>query len=134
MTIIRVKGFQIFRDRYGHWRCYHRASGIRIDLTKAPLGSAEFIAECARIATLASAKAAVDAPGTLGSLICNYRGSPAFQDLAPQTQFDYQKILDYLRPIVDTALTSFDRPLVVRIRDKAAASRGRRFANYVKVK
>jgi integrase len=132
VTIVRVKGFQIFRDRYGHMRCYHRASGTPIDLVKAPLGSAEFFAKCARIAALAGAKAAVDAPGTLGLLICNYRGSPAFQDLAPQTRFDYQKVLDYLRPIAGTALTSFDRPLVVRIRDKAAESKGRRFGNYVK--
>ncbi len=41
-------------------------------------------------------------------------------------------MFDYLRPIADTALARFDRPLVVRIRDRAAASKGRRFANYVK--
>jgi hypothetical protein len=57
---------------------------------------------------------------------------PVFQDLAPRTRSDYQKIFDYLRPIADTALARFDRPLVVRIRDKAAASRGRRTGNYVK--
>ena len=71
-------------------------------------------------------------PGTLGLLIHDYRASPTFQDLAPQTQSDYQKIFDYLRPIADTPLRRFDRPLVVRIRDKAAASKGRRFGNYVK--
>jgi integrase len=32
----------------------------------------------------------------------------------------------------DTPLVRFDRPLVVRIRDKAAQSKGRRFGNYVK--
>ena len=60
-----------------------------------------------------------------------YRGSTAFQDLAPKTKRDYQTYFDYLRPIADTPLVAFDRPLVVRIRDKAA-HKGRRFASYVK--
>ena len=50
MTVVRVKGFQIFRDRHGRWRCYHRKTGEPIDLAKAPLGTAEFLAECARSA------------------------------------------------------------------------------------
>jgi len=41
MTHVRVKGFKIFKDRHGRMRCYHRATGHKIDLTKAPLGSAE---------------------------------------------------------------------------------------------
>jgi integrase len=36
------------------------------------------------------------------------------------------------KPISDTPFARFDRSLVVRIRDKAAAKHGRRFANYVK--
>ena len=69
--------------------------------------------------------------GTLGLLINEYQGHAAFQDLATQTRADYQKIFTYLQPIADTPLHRFDRPLVVRIRDKAAI-KGRRFANYVK--
>ena len=53
MTSVRVKGFQIFIDRHGRWRCYHRKTGSPIDLAKAPLGSAEFFAECARLTELA---------------------------------------------------------------------------------
>lgn len=49
MTRIRVKGFKVFADRYGAKRCYHRATGEKIDLKKAPLGSAGFFAEVARI-------------------------------------------------------------------------------------
>ncbi|BGE85186.1 MULTISPECIES: hypothetical protein [Methylosinus] len=89
---------------------------------------AEFFAECTRIAALAEAKAAKEKPGTLGLLIRDYRSRSSFQTLAPQTQSDYQKTFDYLRPIADTALVRFDRPLVVRIRDKAAGSKGRRAA------
>jgi integrase len=130
MTVLRIKGFQIFADRHGKMRCYHRKAKIPIDLTKAPLGSPEFFAECARIAEL-SKVASTAKPGTLGMLIADYRASSTFQDLAPRTRSDYQRAFDYLHPIADAGLTKFDRPLVVRIRDKAA-ERGRRFANYVK--
>jgi integrase len=132
VTIVRVKGFHIFKDRHGRLRCYHRKTGASVNLAKAPIGSAEFLAECAKIAALAEAKAGKEKPGTLGLLICDYRKSPVFQDLAPRTRADYQILFEYLRPIADTALVSFNRPLVVRIRDKAAASKGRRRGNYVK--
>ena len=134
MTGARLKGFNIFPDRHGHMRCYHRKTGIAIDLKKAPIGSAEFFAECAKIAVVAEQAAAIakETPGTLGILIHDYRKAAAFQDLAPRTKADYQRIFEYLRPIADTPLAKFDRPLVVRIRDKAAASKGRRFANYIK--
>lgn len=130
MTVIRVKGFQIFKDRHGKVRCYHRKTRIPIDLDKAPIGSAEFFAECERIAS--TFKITAPKPGTLGLLIENFRKNPRWTDLAPQTRADYQKIFDYLKPITDTALVRFDKPLVVRIRDKAAETRNRRFANYVK--
>jgi integrase len=130
MTVIRVKGFQIFKDRHGKVRCYHRKTRIPIDLDKAPLGSAEFFAECERISN--TFKATAPKPGTLGLLIEEYRKSPAHTDLAPQTISDYAKCANYLKPIADTALVRFDKPLVVRIRDKAAEMRSRRFANYVK--
>jgi hypothetical protein len=55
MTYVKIKGFQIFRDRHGRWRCYHRKTHIAIDLQQAPLGSDEFMAECARIKALAGA-------------------------------------------------------------------------------
>ena len=72
MTVVRVKGFKIFKDRHGRERCYHRKTGEKIDLTKAPKGSAEFLAECARISALATA--VTPKPGTLGMLIEAYRG------------------------------------------------------------
>ncbi|MCC6946998.1 MAG: tyrosine-type recombinase/integrase [Bradyrhizobiaceae bacterium] len=130
MTVIRVKGFQIFRDRHGKTRCYHRKSRTPVDLHKAPLGSAEFFAECARISQAAVLQLPPK-PGTVGMLLKDYKQDRAFTDLAPRTRSDYQRIFDYLRPIESTPLVRFDRPLVVRIRDKAG-ERGRRFGNYVK--
>jgi integrase len=132
MTVIRVKGFKIFNDRHGRERCYHRKTGERIDLVKAPKGSPEFFAECARITALAMSTE--PKPGTLGLLIHAYRSHSAFTDLAPRTKSDYQNVFDYLKPIADTPLVRFDKPLVVRIRDKAAQAKGRKFANDVKAR
>jgi hypothetical protein len=132
MTIVRVKGFKIFKDRHGRLRCYHRKTGEPIDLIKAPIGSAEFMAECARIGALSIATA--PKPGTLGLLIAAYRGHEAFQALAPRTRSDYQSVFNYLKPIADTPLVRFDKPLIVRIRDKAAKDKGRKFANDVKAR
>lgn len=132
MTVVRVKGFQVFKDRHGKWRCYHRRTGTPIDLVKVPMGSAEFFAECSRIAEFS--KAAAPRPGTLGLLIAEYRAHAAFLDLAPRTRSDYQAVFDYLKPIADTPLVRFNKPLVVRIRDKAAGSKGRKFANDVKAR
>jgi integrase len=131
MTIVRVKGFQIFKDRHGKLRCYHRKTRIVVDLQSAPIGSAAFLAECARIAKTAS-NSGSPKPGTLGLIIAEYRGSLNFTGLAARTRTDYQRCFDYLQPISDTALRRFDRALIVRIRDKAAAAHGRRFGNYVK--
>jgi integrase len=131
MSRIHVKGFKIFPDRHGKLRCYHRATRTAVDLEKSPLGSANFFADCARIAALTTL-AGPPKPGTLGMLVAEYRKN-VFDgdDLAPRTRQDYQRVFDYLKPIQTTSLLKFNRPLVVRIRDKAA-ERGRRFANYVK--
>jgi hypothetical protein len=130
--VVRVKGFKIFKDRHGRERCYHRKTGERIDLTKAPMGSAEFLAECVRISALA--RTVTPKPGTLGMLIEAYRGHAAYLDLAPRTRSDYQGHFDYLKPITDTPLIKFDKPLIVRIRDKAAKDKGRKFANDIKAR
>jgi Phage integrase family len=130
MTRIRVKGFKIFRDRHGKLRCYHRATGVAVDLTKAPFGSAEFFAACEQIAAKTRPPSAAR-PGTLGMLITEYRKHEDFTDLAERTRRDYQRVFDFLKPIESTPLANFDRPLVVRIRD-AGRKHGRRFANYAK--
>lgn len=131
MKHVRVRGFKIFKDRHGKWRCYHRATGMAVDLEKHPLGTAGFFGECSRIAAL-EAKGAEPKPGTLGMLIAKYRSHMAFTELAPRTQKDYQRIFDYLKPIADTPLPMFSPPLVVKIRDKAVNDLGRKWANYTK--
>jgi len=108
VTIVRVKGFQIFSDRHGKMRCYHRLSRVAVNLDRAPIGSPAFFAECARISAQSIPTTAAK-PGTLGKLIAQYRGSEAFLDLAPRTQADYLRCLDYLQPLQDVALARLDR-------------------------
>ena len=131
MTRIKLKGFQIFSDRHGKMRCYHRKTRTPVDLDRTPLGTSEFFAECARISELTTALG-LPKPGSLALLIAEYRASSEFLDREPRTRADYQRCLDYLKPIADVTLARFDRALVVRIRDKAASAHGRRFGNYVK--
>lgn len=130
MTSVRVKYFQIFTDRHGRQRCYHRPTGMPVDLQKHPLGSPEFFAECSRISSIGASLA--PRPGTLALLIKEYRESLAFKALADLTKRDYEKVFDYLKPIGDTPVSTFDRALIVRIRDKAHTMRKRRFANYLR--
>lgn len=132
MAVVRVNGFGIWQDRKPpfKWRCRHRKTGTMIDLDKFPLGGVAFLAECGRIVALAEKVEA--RPGTLGQLIARYRAHASFTDLALRTRRDYQRCFDYLQPIADTMLDRFTPPLVVNIRDKAAAKHGRRFGNYVK--
>ncbi|GLK73589.1 tyrosine-type recombinase/integrase [Ancylobacter dichloromethanicus] len=132
MTVVHVKGFQIFKDRHGKMRCYHRASRTPVDLVKAPIGTAAFLAECARITALQE-RAGTTRPGTLGALIKEYRGSKDFLErLTRTTRAGYQRVFDYLKPIEDTPLTRFTSPFVVKLRDKAEAKHKRWFANYLK--
>lgn len=133
MTRIRIKGFKIFDDRHGKTRCYHRATGHKIDLGKTPLGSAEFFVECARIAALAEAKREQDPrPGTLGGLVNAYFQTEHFGNLADATKRDYRKCADFLHPIRDTPVSAITTPLMSGIHDTAAAKIGWRRANMVR--
>lgn len=128
MTTVRVKGFKIYKDRTGKWRCYHRTSATPI---KAEIGTAEFFAECARITKLAEAGNSPK-PGTLGLLISEYRAHPDFLGLRARTRADYAKCFDYLQAIEETPLARFTPALVVKIRDKAGLKLGRKWGTYVK--
>lgn len=131
MTVVKVKGFKIYRDRTGTWRCYHRASGKPIDLLKHPLGSASFLAECARIGRTVDA-AASPKPGTLGKLMTEYKRHGDYQMLKERTRADYSRCMDYLAPLDSYELTKFRSSTVVKIRDKAGEAMGRKWGNYVK--
>ena len=128
MTSVRVKGFKIYKDRTGKWRCYHRATATPI---KSPIGTAEFFAECAGISRLAEA-GNTPKPGTLGKLISEYRAHQDFLELRSRTRADYARCFDYLQAIEDTPLVRFTPALVVKIRDRAGTKLGRKWGTYVK--
>lgn len=133
MSRIRVKGFKIFKDRHGKLRCYHRATGHKIDVEKHPLGTAGFFAECEKIRVLVEALDARKAkPGTLGGLIEFYFQTDHFASLSTRTKADYRKQADFLAPILDTPSYSLNTPLIAGIHDKAAKKRGWRQANMLR--
>lgn len=135
MTHIKVKGFKIFRDKKPPYseRCYHRKTGHKIDLALAPVGSAAFFAECAKIAALAQAMTATQPrAGTLGALLGSYFSEQHFINLADRTRSDYRKVADYLDPVLDTSAHLLDTPLVAGIHAKALSKIGWRQANILR--
>jgi integrase len=127
----KYKGWQIFRDHDGQWRCYHRKTRRKVDCTKFEPYSLAFDMEIHRLNGLAGEQESK--PGTLGMLIIKYRQSTRFRsELAPRTRSDYQKCFDYLQAIGNTPLDRFTPPLIAKIRDKALEKHKFRFANYVR--
>jgi integrase len=135
MTVIKVKGFKIFQDKKPpfSWRCYHRKTGHKIDLDRAPVGSAAFLAECVKINALAKAlEAKGPKAGTLGGLIASYYAEQHFLNLSARTRSDYRKVAGYLDRVLDTPAHVLDTPLVAGIHAKALAKIGWRQANILR--
>jgi integrase len=128
MTRVRIKGFQIFKDRHGKTRCYHRKTRVAIDLDKAPIGSAAFIAECERIAKVQELVPDHKA-GTLGRLLQSYRGDEQFKDLGPRTKSDYQKHMDYLSKLDDMPLSLIKPEFLTKFRKQLTTQKSWDFAN-----
>ncbi|WP_372988809.1 tyrosine-type recombinase/integrase [Sulfitobacter sp.] len=135
MTLIRVKGFKIFLDRHGKKvRCYHRKTGESIDLTKYPLGTAEFFAECGRITAVSNAQKLLEPKaGTLGALMQFYEETDHFRDdLSAVSKKDYRWCRSFLESVKDTPIHIIDTPLISGIHDIASEKRGFRRGNLVK--
>ncbi|MCM2440574.1 tyrosine-type recombinase/integrase [Agrobacterium vitis] len=128
----RYKGWKIFQDKKPpfKWRAYHRTSGKKIDCDQFQPYTLAFDMEIHRLNEAMKEHEAK--PGTLGMLIALYRKTVFTSgDLAARTISDYESKFEYLRPISDVALTKFDTPLIVKIRDKARLSKKDHFANYL---
>ena len=125
MTRVRVRGFQIFRDRLGKMRCYHRETRQPIDLEKTPLGSAGFLAACARIqGILDERKAKESRATTLRDLVQAWLGSDRYRNYSPSTRTTYRLSLDLLEPYSDTPVGGIDTPVVSAWLDRIAESNG----------
>jgi integrase len=135
MTFVKVKGFKIFKDKKPPFlmRCYHRKTGHKVDLQKAPIGSAAFLAECEKIVAIAKGLEAKEPKaGTLGGIIAAYFAEDHFKNLSDRTRKDYRKCAAFLHNIGDTPLHIIDTPLVAGIHDKAAVKIGWRQANMLR--
>ncbi|AHD07939.1 tyrosine-type recombinase/integrase [Phaeobacter gallaeciensis] len=133
MTFVRVKGFKIFADRHGQMRCYHRGTNQKVDLTKSPLGSVEFFADCARISAAAEAmKELQPKPGTLGGLFAAYFAEEHYLELSDATKREYRMCAEVLKNIRDTPVTTLDTPLLAAIHDELAKKHSWDKANRVR--
>jgi integrase len=126
MLVVKVSGVKEYRDRHGKLRRYHRASGTPIDPT---LMGQELAAEVARLDKLHAPAEAKE--GTLGGLLASYRASPRFTNRKPRTRADYQKIMDYLKPLADTPLVLVTPGFVAKLRDKALKAKRAGFTNHM---
>ena len=63
--------------------------------------------------------------------VVRVKGFKIFTSRHGGKEYCYHRQNRELKPIADTPLVKFDKPLIVRIRDKAT-TKGRRQANYVK--
>jgi integrase len=126
MATIKIKGVKSYTSK-GIVYAYHRASGTRL---LKPYGSEEFLAELAAVRAKHDGKKPHEIPGTWGALASQYR-QHRLPQLEARTQSDYQKVLDWLRPLHCMELAKWTRGFAIRLRDKALEKKGRRFANYV---
>lgn len=118
--IVRVRGVKRVRSR-GRIYYYHRATGARLPDPSSP----DFMAKVSAF----NARTAAPVAATLGGLIQQYRGSPEWAGLAPNTHKTYGRSLDYLKPLHDMPLMQIDRQFIYGLRDEAMAQHKRGFAN-----
>lgn len=110
---------------------YHRATGkpLKHD-PKTAEGFVEVAALDAQAKTLEAVSGHVT--GSFAALWAAYAESPEWRGLKPRTRSDYQAVRDWLGAAADRAIIKAITPAqVLKLRDKAAAERGRRFGNYV---
>jgi hypothetical protein len=61
--------------------------------------------------------------GSVRALLREFKTTPEWKALAPKTQADYARVLDYLRPIGDFQTYNVRRQHVVRLRNKMSTNR-----------
>lgn len=123
---IALKNVHTVRARSGKLYFYHRPTRTKL---KAEPGTPAFVREVEAL----NARVAVAQPvgGSVGALLKAYQASPEFGDLAPRTQTDYRRVIDWLKPIEGMPLAQLDSAFLLALRDRAFAAHKRRFANYV---
>ena len=126
---VSVPGVKVYTSK-GIVYAYDRLTGTRITPPHA-IGTPEWWRALETAREKAKPKDEPQA-GSWGAIATEYRAGQHFRSvIAPRTRADYHKVFDYLRHFHDDPVTKWDGPYLVKLRDRAHASRGRRFANYV---
>lgn len=110
---------------------YHRASGRALAHDpRTAAGLLEVKGLDDKAMALESAQKA--ATGTLAALWEAYRLSPEWRALKPRTRSDYQAVRDWIgKGAENVKVRNIDTADVVKLRDKAYKTKGRRFSTYV---
>jgi integrase len=128
MANVKIRGVKAY-VRNGKTYAYHRKTGTRL---KSLYGSPEFFAELKSIEDKHQAQPKEAKPGTWGALVRKYKAPDGhLPTLSRRSQKDYNKVLDWLKPLDGMPVENFTRGFVLKLRDKARTQHKRRFANYV---
>ena len=129
MTTFKVPGVHK-KTAKGRVYYYHAASGARI--TASPDDLRAFLAEVAALDALPAPPAPKpQREKTLGWLITEYKKSPEWHRLSPDTHKAYQQAFNVLQPLDALPVEHLEQPNVLRFRDRVYNARGRWMANTV---
>ncbi|MTH96535.1 tyrosine-type recombinase/integrase [Roseibium sp. RKSG952] len=134
MTKVRLKGLSVYQRR-GKWYAYIRANrkalvkgfeGSRADLDK-HLSTPAILKLYGELAEQPKQRGF----GTLGGLFEYYKTKDRWKNLAPRTQADYQKVMDWLsdKGRFKTPVISITPADMAKTRDRAAEDRYPKFSN-----
>jgi integrase len=107
---------------------YHRASGTRL---RSEPGTDAFAAEVAALNAAVPPRPAALPVSTLGGLIVEYKRSPEFAALAPDTVKSYQRAFNALADVAGNRAELFTPAVILTIRDGLYRKHGRWLANMV---
>jgi integrase len=111
---------------------YFRFRGTYTRLPADPASAEFFAAYAAALEGTEKPSARLRCPeGSVAALIRDFKAAPEFTTLAPKTQRDYGRALDHLGGALGRfPARSIKRPAIVKLRNKIAATRGTRAADF----
>jgi hypothetical protein len=106
----------------GHDYFYFRWQDVYRSLPDNPDSEAFRVEYAKALASIAPERERPIIAGSVRGLIRDYKNSPEWSALAPKTQADYARVIDYLRPIGDFKADNVRRQHVIRIRNNIGSN------------
>jgi len=134
VTKVRLKGLKVYKRR-GKWYVYLRSNGKALvqsfDGTREDLNKHLATPAILKIYGEVEMQPRRKGFGTLGGLFDFYKTKDKWKRLAPRTQADYQKVIDWLdeKDQLKTPVITIKQKHIVMTRDRAAADRYPKFSN-----